>query len=129
MRHDLHLIRGLEEKLSKQSVRGSSEVVRSLLADSFVEFGRSGGISEKEEVVRSLAAESSEGREMLTARDFVLRPLADDVVLLTYRSFRLVEGKEDRHTLRSSIWKFISGRWQMVFHQGTPTPRQSPLST
>ena len=123
MQFDLHLIRSLEEELFKQSVRGSPEVVKDLLADSFVEFGRSGGIYEKEEVLRSLAAESSESKAMLTARDFVLRPLADDVVLLTYRSFRLVEGKEDRHTLRSSIWKFISGRWQMVFHQGTPTDR------
>src|SRR5262249_43482815 len=120
---DLHLIRGLEEELFKQSVRGSPEVVGNLLADSFVEFGRSGAIYAKEEAVRSLAAESSESQEMLTARDFVLRPLADDVVLLTYRSFRLVQGKEDCHTLRSSIWKFINGRWQMVFHQGTPTDR------
>ena len=78
---------------------------------------------EKEEVLRRLAAESIETLETHAARDFVLRPLADDVVLLTYRSFRLAEGKEDDHTLRSSIWKFISGRWQMIFHQGTPTDR------
>ena len=46
---------------------------------------------EKEEVLRRLAAESIETLETHAARDFVLRPLADDVVLLTYRSFRLAE--------------------------------------
>jgi hypothetical protein len=80
-------------------------------------------VYEKEEVVRRLAAEHVEPPETHIARDFVLRLLADDVVLLTYRSFRLAEDTEDRQTLRSSLWKFISGRWQMVFHQGTPTDR------
>jgi hypothetical protein len=23
--------------------------------------------------------------------------------------------------LRSSIWQWIEGRWQMLFHQGTPS--------
>jgi hypothetical protein len=93
------------------------------MADSFVKFGRSGRMYEKEEVIRRLAAEGIETLKTHTAGDFVLRPLADDVVLLTYRSFRHAEGQEDHHTLRSSIWKLISGRWQMVFHQGTPTDR------
>jgi len=123
VQHNLDLIRALEEELFKQSVRGSPEAVSNLLADSFVEFGRSGRVYEKEEVVRRLAAGSIEPPETHIARDFVPRPLADDVVLLTYRSFRLAEDTEDRQTLRSSLWKFISGRWQMVFHQGTPTDR------
>lgn len=123
MQHDLDLIRALEEELFKQSVRGSPEAVNTLLADSFVEFGRSGRMYKKEEVVRLLAIESIAKFEPRSARDFTLRSLADDVVLLTYRSFHVVEGKEDRHTLRSSIWKLMSGRWQMIFHQGTPTDR------
>jgi hypothetical protein len=123
VQHDLDLIRALEEELFKQSVRSSPEAVSNLLADCFVEFGCSGRMYEREEVVRRLAAESVETLETHSARDFALIPLADDVVLLTYRSFRLAEGEKDRHTLRSSIWKFIGGRWQMVFHQGTPTDR------
>jgi hypothetical protein len=79
VQHDLDLIGGLEEALFKQSVRGSPEAVNNLLADNFVEFGRSGGIHKKNEVVQSLAAESAEPLEALTARDFVLTPLADDV--------------------------------------------------
>jgi hypothetical protein len=42
--------------------------------------------------------------------------LAPGVVLVTYRAGRQ-HGSEA--SLRSSIWKRIDGRWQMLFHQGT----------
>ncbi len=98
-------------------------MVRNLLSDDFIEFGRSGGVYTKEDVVRSLVSEFIDEKEALSARDFTLRPLAAGILLLTYRSFRLTNGTEHRHTLRSSIWKFIDGRWQMAFHQGTPIDR------
>jgi hypothetical protein len=124
-RHDLDQIRILEEELLKQSVRGSPEAVGQLLADDFIEFGRSGGVHRKDEVVGSLAAEGGGAVKARTASDFDLKPLADDVVLLTYRSLRQGADGQELHTLRSSIWKFIEGRWQMVFHQGTPTSGRS----
>jgi hypothetical protein len=125
MRHDLDQIRILEEELLKQSVRGSPEAVGQLLADDFIEFGRSGGVHRKDEVIGSLAAEGGGAVKVRTASDFDLKPLADDVVLLTYRSLRQGADGQELHTLRSSIWKFIEGRWQMVFHQGTPTSGRS----
>jgi hypothetical protein len=121
VQRDLDLIQGLEKELFKQTVRGSSDEVDKLLADNFVEFGRSGRVYHKEEVIRSLAAESAGAVQTLTASDFALKPLADGVVLLTYRSLRRGEDGRELHSLRSSIWKLIGGRWQMVFHQGTPT--------
>ena len=55
-------------------------------------------------------------------RDFTTRLLSESVVLVTYRSVLRdpVRGKE-WHALRSSVWKRIDGRWQIIFHQGTPT--------
>jgi hypothetical protein len=123
MRHDLDQIRSLEKLLFEQSVRRSQEVVNQLLSDDFVEFGRSGGVHRKDDVMGSLAAEGT--GEARTASDFDLKSLADDVVLLTYRSLRLGADGQELHTLRSSIWKFMEGRWQMVFHQGTPTRGRS----
>lgn len=125
MKQDLDLIRGLEEALFKPSVRASPEALDRLLADDFVEFGRSGGVHDKTEVIRSLAEGNAETVDAPAARDFVLRSLADDVVLLTYLSFRVANGREERHTLRSSIWRLIDGRWQMAFHQGTPAGQQT----
>src|SRR5260370_366534 len=86
---DLDLIRSLEEELFKQTVRGSPEAVSMLLADNFIEFGRSGGVYRKDEVVRNLAAETHEmNAPKRTATDFELTSLSDDVVLLSYRSVR-----------------------------------------
>jgi hypothetical protein len=39
---------------------------------------------------------------------------------VAYRTVsRISTTGEQRRTLRSSIWKRIDGRWQMIFHQGT----------
>ncbi|MFN7023436.1 MAG: hypothetical protein ACK4QP_02735 [Pseudorhizobium sp.] len=49
--------------------------------------------------------------------------LSHDVVLVTYKSMREpTESQEGRQTLRSSIYRHQDGRWQMIFHQGTPIP-------
>ncbi|PSJ61558.1 DUF4440 domain-containing protein [Pseudaminobacter soli (ex Li et al. 2025)] len=121
LQHDLALIQSLEEELFRQAVRGSPEAVDKLLAEDFVEFGRSGGVHHKADVIRSLAAEDPKNSQMLMADDFELTSLAKDVVLLTYRSVRKGEDGKELHSLRSSIWKHLEGRWQMIFHQGTPT--------
>ncbi|MDH6230281.1 hypothetical protein M2281_000853 [Mesorhizobium soli] len=103
LRHDLNLIQSLEMELFKQSVRGSPEAVDKLLAEGFVEFGRSGGVHHKADLIRSLAAEDPKNSQKLIASDFELTSLAEDVVLLTYRSVRKGEDGKELHSLRSSI--------------------------
>ena len=117
----LDLIRSFEERLHDPTVRNAPEVVAVLISDDFLEFGRSGGVYRKEEVVQSLAAGHDRKLSDLTAYGYELNALAADVMLLTYRTIRRREGGSELHTLRSSIWKLIDGRWQMIFHQGTPT--------
>lgn len=117
---DLETIRALEEELHKQSVRRSRDAVDGLLLDTFFEFGRSGGVYDKAEIICSLAGETAGANETLSATDYKFMPLSDDVVLLTYRTER-VGPKCQLRTLRSSIWKLDNGRWRMAFHQGTPT--------
>jgi hypothetical protein len=90
-----------------------------LLAADFVEFGRSGAVYGRQQIVEALREERPAVRTM---SDFSVRWLADDVALVTYRSARRDSDRaEPVHSLRSSIWRTIDGRWQMVFHQGTPT--------
>lgn len=50
--------------------------------------------------------------------DFEIHPLSEEIVLATFRTYN--EGNK-QHSLRSSIWKLIDGKWKMHFHQGTPT--------
>ncbi|MBA8876926.1 DUF4440 domain-containing protein [Phyllobacterium myrsinacearum] len=117
------LLQSFEEQLLEQSVRQTPNTVRQLLADEFVEFGSSGSVFNKQEIVDALANEAADKDPFVrSTSDFSVQALSQDVILITYRSVRahIVTGQE-RHSLRSSVWKFIDGRWQMIFHQGTPT--------
>jgi hypothetical protein len=106
----------LEERLLHPAVRHSAESLDNLLADNFIEFGSSGRIYNKQQVIESLQQESPTRRELA---DFKALVLAEGVVLVTFRVVE--EGERPIHSLRSSIWKWMDGRWQMVFHQGTLT--------
>jgi len=109
----------LEERLLHPEVRRSKEDLMTLLADDFVEFGSSGRIFNKQQIAEALIQSHTEQMEL---KDFQAKILAPDVVLTTFRVEKYNEPREVmRNSLRSSIWKFIEGRWQMVFHQGTPT--------
>jgi hypothetical protein len=107
------LVREQEERLLQPDVRASEAALGALLADDFVEFGSSGTVYDKRSIIAALLREVPDG-EPCTMRDFATRRLAADIVLVTYR---IVESR----TLRSSIWRAAGGRWQMVFHQGTPS--------
>ena len=107
----------LETSLHKSEIRKSPEAAAALLADGFVEFGSSGRIWNKSSIVQSMRGEEPHAQEIIV-EDFVARELARDVVLVTYTSRT---STANQPTLRSSIWKSIAGKWQMVFHQGTPS--------
>ena len=64
--------------------------------------------------MQSLAAESVDKPSDVTAYGYELRTLAEDVYLLTYRAVRKREGTAALHSLRSSIWTFIDGRWNAI---------------
>jgi len=112
------LLRHLEEQLLHPKVRSSAQDVAALLTEDFLEFGSSGCIFTKQQIIESLL------QEVLTRRtlsDFRTKMLAPGVALVTYRAVRQDEVEEQEAcSLRSSIWRWEEGRWQMVFHQGTP---------
>jgi hypothetical protein len=107
-------VQQLEEKLLKSEIRTSPEELSLLLKDDFFEFGSSGRIWTKSDCI----GEEGIGAVNMILSDFDMHQLSEDTVLTTYRIFD--EGREE-HTLRSSIWKYTNGRWQMFFHQGTKT--------
>ena len=120
----LDLFRDLEEKLLQQETRNSSGEVASLLHSDFFEFGGSGTVWNRQQTIDRLAQELPIERSLT---DLSVRSLAADVMLVTYRAVgRDLAGGKEWHSLRSSIWKLTDGRWQVIFHQGTPT--QAPQS-
>lgn len=116
--HPEALLRQLEEDLLRLEVRRSAEAVGRLLAEDFVEFGASGRAYDRQAIIAALAAEQPVARSI---SDFQARPLAPAVYLVTYRASRAEPADAlPRMSLRASIWAQIDGRWQLVFHQGTP---------
>ena len=121
------LLRRLEEELLKPEVRHSPDRVGNLLSDDFIEFGSSGRVFNKQQVIEALEREGpADSTIRLSLVDFIARGLASNVILVTYLTIQEGgPGTRQESRLRSSIWKLIEGRWKMVFHQGTPSPVQA----
>lgn len=109
-------LRSLEERLLDPEVRRDRTAVASLLATDFLEFGSSGRTFNREQILDVLAA--AEPLHVQLA-DFAARLLAPHVALVTWRGI----GPDGGQSRRSSLWIRREGRWQMLFHQGTPIPR------
>jgi hypothetical protein len=110
----------LETSLLRPEVRASRDALSKLLAIDFVEFGSSGRIYDRDQVIDGLVQESSAPQVERTAYEFSVHRLSEVVVLVTYRVSRRMLGGGEFQTLRSSVWQLREDRWQMVFHQGTP---------
>ena len=101
----------LEERL----VHPDREVDRSnlvpLLADDFKEFGCSGRVYHRSQILDILTTTHPRSA---TISHFSIEPLAESAVLATYHLT-----SPTSVTLRSSLWVFRDQHWQMLFHQGT----------
>jgi len=86
-----------------------------LVPDEFWEIGASGRPYSRAYARAVLASRSAVPPDsQWQTRNFQVRALADDTYLLTYTLDQI-----GRSTLRSTVWKRVGGRWQVLFHQGT----------
>lgn len=105
----------LEQRLAQVGKRLSAEEASSLIAEDFLEFGSSGKVWSKAEIMAAMSQWSPVER---TVNDFRVRELSTSVCLVTYKVIR-VDGQPAPFSLRSSIWRKCGESWQIVFHQGT----------
>jgi hypothetical protein len=106
----------MESSLLRSNIR-QSDVVSMLLSEDFIEFGSSGQVFAKPDIIAAL---QSEPAIQFTASEFHVRLVASDVAMVTYRVIRHIDPPVS--TLRSSMWVQKEGHWQMIFHQGTLVP-------
>lgn len=116
------IVIGKELSLLEPETRSSVESLSSLISDDFIEFGSSGLIYDKENVLEGLPQERGVS---FKANDFKVRELSESVVLNTFTLEKTLDSGEILMSLRSSIWKNIDGSWQIVFHQGTRIDNKS----
>jgi len=116
----LETLRTLEVALHQPQVRSDREQLDRLLHPRFREFGRSGRIYSKADILAELPDEPQAYE--VWSQELEVEPLSEDLALITYRSAHINgDGELERHTNRSSLWQLTEHGWQMLFHQGTPT--------
>ena len=83
-----------------------------VLADDFEEYGSSGKIFRKPDVLAKLDSNID-----YTLSEFSFSDLAHGVTLVKYKS-----ESEGKVALRSSVWVQDSGNWRLLHHQATVVP-------
>jgi hypothetical protein len=111
-----------EENLWRTKERFDAELMNQYFASDFFEFGRSGRMYSRAEMIFD-PSEAQGIDAKLPLEDFHARYLTKELVQITYISELLWEGEILRGN-RSSLWSKIDGRWQLRFHQGTPVEDQ-----
>ena len=119
-------LRELEQMLLDPAVRRDSGKLSALLAEEFREFGKSGRVYSRAEVIAELLQMEPDGRR-ITMQDFACITVAEGVALVTYCTVHTAPAEAAGNAapiraLRSSLWVFREARWQMLFHQGTRAP-------
>ncbi len=111
-------IYNLETALLKPEVRNSIEQLDNLLANDFREFGSSGLIYTKEDMLKRLP--SNTDKVVFTVSNFQVIPISENVALSTFKTERTTNDIEKISSLRTSLWRNEEGVWKIFFHQGTP---------
>jgi hypothetical protein len=112
------MIESLEHQLLDLGVRSSPERVGDLLSADFREFGKSGHIWSREEIIAAMATERHPLRYRL--EDLTVKRLGEDAALACYALHVAGSGGTETKALRSSVWqREPDGKWRLLFHQGT----------
>ncbi|WP_060513411.1 DUF4440 domain-containing protein [Pseudomonas sp. NBRC 111124] len=111
----LSAIYSLEVRLLEREARLDRDILNSLLAPDFVEFGANGAVWNRTQIIDALLEQDFVQRQI---NDFQIRILSEKVVLTTYRC-TVLSPSGSSESLRSSIWRQVGDDWQMAFHQGT----------
>lgn len=121
-----HEIRLLEERLANPGPGDTAASLAAIFANEFREIGSSGRIFDAATVLGALGTVAQRSiRAAISLEGFRIERVAPNVMLATYLA-RVAPGPGWRPpTLRSSLWRKREGRWQIVFHQGTPVAAEA----
>jgi hypothetical protein len=113
---DKKILQRLEEKLWLDETRFDIPYMERVLAEDFLEIGRSGRLYQREDTL-SVPRESINA--VIPLPDFDARLLTEDIAQVIYNS-KVTYDSVVQKGRRSSIWSRTSNGWILRFHQGTP---------
>ncbi len=109
----------LEESLWIAETRYDDEYMNEIFADDFMEIGKSGQVYAREEMFFGGFVDQRIDCE-LPLPELKIKALSSEIYRVSYKS-RLQRNGEIELAYRSSLWKKTgNGRWELIFHQGTP---------
>ncbi|MEZ5572263.1 MAG: DUF4440 domain-containing protein [Halioglobus sp.] len=106
------IIESQERELVSPDTRKDLSRMDELIADDFEEFGSSGRVFRKPDVLAGLDSTIN-----YSLTDFSFRDIAEGITLVKYKS-----RTESQAALRSSIWVKTNGNWRLLHHQATVVP-------
>ncbi len=115
-KEEIALLQRLEEDLWREETRFDVTYMEKLLAEDFIEFGRSGRIYRRED---TLSHSKQPINAVIPLPNFAVRLIADDVAQVTYNSAVTYDGVGEKGR-RSSLWTRNGQESILRFHQGTP---------
>ena len=114
-KQDLTQLQSLEISLWKPKTRFDKKYMNKILSPKVFEFGRSGKIYTRKEIIN---CPPQEIKIHLPLKDFKIHKITKDIILITYIS--KVQYKKLDISNRSSLWLKTKTGWKLQFHQGTP---------
>jgi hypothetical protein len=106
----------LEENMWREATRYDMDFQERRFARDFIEFGRSGRVYSREQVI---CTGPRQIEVVLPLPNLSIRLLDVNTAQVTYDSQVTHDGTV-QYAHRSSIWSRIDGIWAMRFHQATP---------
>ena len=113
----LEFLLKLEMSLWIEETRNNREFLDKILHNDFLEYGKSGRVFNKEDILNNT---SDEINAVFPFKNMNIKDIGEKTYLITYLAATKVKNKIIKSN-RSSIWIGDSDNIQMIFHQGTIT--------
>jgi len=111
----------LEKLLHDADIRNSALSFSELLHAEFREVGMSGITFNRQEMINDILKESPNEPLQIHSQNFETKQLAQEVCQIMYETaVKSSDNSYKRFAKRSSIWIENNGKWQILYHQGTP---------
>lgn len=109
----------LETSLLEPGIRSSFEKLNNLISDDFKEFGSSGLVYNKQNILERLP--SNTDKTVYSVSDFEIVHLSENIIMSHFKTERIINNTNKSSSLRTSLWRNENGVWKIFFHQGTIT--------
>jgi len=109
-----NIILQYEKDFFSKTFCNNREKLENRFSKDFIEYGKSGFVYDREDVITSLLGLSKDRN--IDIIQFSLTALCENILLARYISHHV---DDNSYALRTSVWRYEDDSWKIFFHQGT----------